>query len=85
MNFGSGAALAVQPWGSDLNEHVRNDYGILESQLQIQRMAEGDSLPVTSEAESMGILCRVFCDEQLNIKAASGFQSDRLSLDAHGM
>ena len=85
MNLGGGVTGGQQPCDGALNQHVRRQYGMVESNKLMHQMMSGVSLPTTTEADVLAILHTIWnTDEQLHMQAAKGFKEAGLSVDLDG-
>ena len=73
------------PWcDTDLNEHVRRDYGNKEARLLLEKMRAGQAIPNITHEECMLLMLEVLSDAQLHKRAAEGFKKVGQSIDLRG-
>ena len=78
MTLGGGVTAGQQPCDGALNQHVRRQYGLLESNKLMNQMTQGVSLPTTTEADSLEILHRIWnTGERLHIDSIKRLQRGR--------
>ena len=63
-----------QTCDTDLNEHVRRDYGAEESLLLIEKMREGEVVPSLKPEECMKLMLDTLSDPQLHRRASAGYK-----------
>ena len=64
---GGGVTPIVQTVDTDLNEHVRHDYGVLETALLIDKMRDGAVAPTIKPEESMSMMLQVLSNPALHL------------------
>ena len=84
MVHGGGATPVAQTPDTDLNEHVRREYGVLETRLLLDKMRDGVSVPKATPEECMAMMLEVLSDPALHLNAAEGYQKTGESVDVHG-
>ena len=70
---GGGATPFVQTPDTDLNEHVRREYGVLETRLLIDKMRDGIVVPKASQPECMEMMFQVLSDPGVHLRAQQGY------------
>ena len=81
---GGGATPIAQTPDTDLNEHVRREYGGLEARLLIDKMRDGEIVPKLRNEECMELMLQVLTSKTLHKKAAEGFKKVGQNVDLHG-
>ena len=81
---GGGATLVGQTPDTDLNEHVRRNYGNKESRLLLEKMRNGEVVPKCTHEECMLLMLEVLSDPQLHKQASEGYKKVGQSIDLHG-
>ena len=84
MIHGGGATPVCQTCDTDLNEHVRRDYGNKESRLLLEKMRNGQVVPKLKPEECMLLMLEVLSDPQLHKQASEGYKKVGQSIDLHG-
>ena len=69
---------------TDLNEHVRRDYGRKECALMIEEMRQGQKVPKLTHEECLDIMWQVLSDPALHQRAAAGYRKVGQSVDLYG-
>jgi hypothetical protein len=81
---GGGATPVAQPPDTDLNQHVRREYGIREAHLLIDKMRDGEVVPKLTNEQCMELMLEVLSDPGLHAGAAQGYKKTGQSIDLHG-
>ena len=81
---GGGTTPFGQTVDTDLNEHVRHDYGNKEARLLLEKMRSGQVVPKLTHEECMLMMLEVLSDPALHIRASEGFKKVGQSIDLHG-
>ena len=81
---GGGATPVSQTCDTDLNEHVRRDYGAEESLLLIEKMRNGEVVPSLKPEECMKLMLRVLSNPELHERASAGYIKTGQSIDLWG-
>ena len=84
MTHGGGTTPIAQTPDTDLNEETRQRYTTKESQLLIEKMRDGDSVPKATCEESMQMMLDVLSDPELHRRASQGYKKTGQSIDLHG-
>ena len=71
---GGGATPFVQTPDTDLNEHARRNYGVLETRLLIDKMRDGCVVPKASQQECIDMMYQVLSDPALHLHAQKGYE-----------
>ena len=79
---GGGATPVVQTPDTDLNEHVRKEYGEREGLMLLEKMRDGDVVPRMSPEECCDVMLDVLSDKAIHIRAAEGYKKVGQSIDA---
>ena len=69
---------------TDLNEHVRRDYGNKESRLLLEKMRNGQVVPKLKHEECMQLMLEVLSNTHLHKQASEGYKKVGQSIDLHG-
>ena len=81
---GGGATPVAQTPDTDLNEHVRREYGNKESCLLLEKMRNGQVVPKLTPEECMLLMFEVLSDHRLHQRASEGYEKVGQSIDLHG-
>ena len=81
---GGGVTPVGQTPDTDLNEHVRRNYGDKESRLLIEKMRCGQRVPKSTREECMTLMFEVLSDPELHKRASEGFKRVGQSIELHG-
>jgi len=84
LTHGGGASSVGQTPDTDLNQHVRLDYGNKEAHLLIEKMRLGEVVPKLTHEESMLLMLEVISDPRKHERAAEGYKKVGQSIDLHG-
>ena len=84
MVHGGGATPVSQTPDTDLNEHVRRDYGNGEARLLLEKMRSGQVVPKLTHEECMMLMLGVLSDPALHMRAAQGYKYVGQSIDLDG-
>ena len=63
-----------QTCDTDLNEHVRRNYGDKESRLLLEKMRHGPSVPKLTPEECMTLMLEVLSERALHEGVAQGYK-----------
>ena len=69
---------------TDLNQHVRREYGVREARRLIDKMRDGDVVPQLTHEECMELMLEVLSDPGLHARASEGYKKTGQSIDLHG-
>ena len=69
---------------TDLNEHVRRDYGKKETHLLLEKMRSGQVVPKLTHEECMLLMLEVLSDPALHERASEGYKKVGQSIDLYG-
>ena len=81
---GGGCTPVGQTPDTDLNEHVRRDYGNKEGAIIMEKMRHGQAVPRLTHEECLEIMLQVLSDPALHQRAAAGYKKVGESVDLHG-
>jgi hypothetical protein len=81
---GGGTTPFEQTPDTDLNEHVRREYGGKEAHLLMEKMRAGENVPKLEREECMLLMWQVLSDPKLHEQAAKGYKSVGQSVALHG-
>ena len=81
---GGGTTPVAQTCDTDLNQYVRKAYGILETQLLLEKMRCGEAVPKLSHEESLLLMLEVLSNPQLHHHASEGYKKTGQSIDLFG-
>ena len=81
---GGGATPVGQTPDTDLNEHVRREYGNKESRLLLEKMRNGQVVPKLKHEECMQLMLEVLSNPHLHKQASEGYKKVGQSIDLHG-
>ena len=84
LNHGGGTTPVAQTPDTDLNQHVRREYGIKESRLLMEKMQSGQKVPRLTHEECMLLMLEVLSDPELHRAASLGYKKTGESIDLHG-
>ena len=84
MCHGGGCTPVGQTPDTDLNQHVRREYGMKETTVLLEKMRAGKVVPKLSNEECMVLMLEVLSDPALHMQAAKGYKSVGQSIDLHG-
>ena len=82
--LGGGTTPVAQTCDTDLNEHVRREYGKKESRLLLEKMRNGQVVPKMTHEECMQLMLDVLSDPALHRGAAEGYKKVGESIDLYG-
>jgi hypothetical protein len=82
--LGGGSTPVMQTCDTDLNQHVRREYGSQESRCLLEKMRDGQAVPKLSDEECMMMMHNVLLDPKLHVLASEGYQKTGQSIDLHG-
>ena len=82
---GGGATPVAQTCDTDLNQHVRREYGVREAVVLINKMRDGEVVPKLTNEECMELMLGVLSDPGLHARAAEGYKKTGQSIDLHGL
>ena len=81
---GGGATPFSQTPDTDLNQHVRKDFGEKETWLLLEKMRCGQVVPALTPEEAMELMFEVMSNTALHKAASAGFKKVGQSIDLHG-
>ena len=81
---GGGNTPVSQTCDTDLNQHVRGSYGTRETQILLEKMRFGETVPKISHEESLMIMLEVLSDPALHQRASEGYKKTGQSVDLYG-
>ena len=81
---GGGATPVGQTPDTDLNEHVRRNYGNKESYLLMEKMRNGQVVPKLTHEERVLLMFEVLSDNPLHKRASEGYKKVGQSIDLYG-
>jgi hypothetical protein len=81
---GGGTTPVGQTCDTDLNEHVRREYGQKESQVLLEKMRGGQAVPKLTHEECLTLMFEVLSDPAVHIQAAQGYKYVGQSVELHG-
>jgi hypothetical protein len=81
---GGGVTPVAQTPDTDMNEHVRRDYGNREARLLLEKMRNGQVVPKLTHEECMLIMLEVLSDPAVHVRASKGYKFVGQSIDLHG-
>ena len=81
---GGGATPVAQTCDTDLNQHVRREYGVREAVMLINKMRGGEVVPKLTNEQCMELMLEVLSDPGLHARAADGYKKTGQSIDMHG-
>jgi len=81
---GGGATPVAQTPDTDLNQHVRREYGMREARMLVDKMRGGEVVPKLSNEQCMELMLEVLSDPGLHVRAAQGYKKTGQSIDLHG-
>ena len=81
---GGGATPVAQTPDTDLNEHVRRDYGNREARLLIDKMRDGEVVPSLSHEDCMVLMLETLTDPELHTRASEGYKKTGQTIDLYG-
>ena len=81
---GGGSTPVGQTVDTDLNEHVRRDYGDKEVRLLIEQMRNGQNVPCLKPEDCMLLMLEVLSNPELHARGAAGYKSVGQSIDLYG-
>ena len=81
---GGGVTPVAQTPDTDLNEHVRHDYGHKEAHLLLEKMRAGQVVPKLTHEECMQLMLEVLSDPALHMRASEGYKKVGQSIDLYG-
>ena len=84
MLHGGGATPCGQTPDTDLNEHVRREYGNKEVHLLLERMRCSQVVPKLTHEECMLLMLEVLSDPALHKQASEGYKKVGQSIDLYG-
>ena len=71
---GGGTTPVSQTPDTDLNEHARRRYGAKEAALLLEKMRDGQPVPVLTHEECLLLMLEVLSDPELHLRAAGGYK-----------
>ena len=81
---GGGVTPVGQTPDTDLNEHVRREYGKKETHLLLEKMRSGQVVPKLTHEECMLLMLEVLSDPALHKRASEGYKKVGQSIDLYG-
>ena len=75
----------AQTCDTDLNQHVRREYGVREAVMLINKMRDGAVVPKLTNEECMDLMLGVLSDPGLHARAAEGYKKTGQSIDMHAL
>jgi len=81
---GGGTTPVGQTPDTDLNEHVRREYGRKEARLLLEKMRSGQVVPKLTHEECMLLMLEVLSDPELHRRASEGYKKVGQSIDLYG-
>ena len=69
-----GATPVTQTPDTDLNQHVKRDYSVLESTAILDHMRKGMSVPKLDPTECVDMMVQVLSDPRMHLRAAEGYK-----------
>ena len=66
--LGGGSTPVMQTCDTDLNEHVRREYGMLESRYLLEQMRDGVAVPKLSNEECMVLMHEILSDPYTSVR-----------------
>ena len=84
LAHGGGATPVAQTCDTDLNEHVRREYGEKECRLLLSKMRSGAVVPKLSHEECMSLMYDVLSNDELHKGAAAGYKKVGQSIALDG-
>jgi hypothetical protein len=82
---GGGCTPIGQTPDTDLNEHVRREYGNKESCMLLQKMRSGDVVPKLTPEECMSLMLEVLTNPGLHKAAAGGYKKVGQTVELYGL
>ena len=82
--LGGGSTPVMQTCDTDLNEHVRREYGNREARILVEKMRDGVVVPKLSNEECMELMLDVLSDPALHMAASAGYKKTGQTIDLHG-
>ena len=79
-----GATPVVQTCDTDLNQHVRREYGALETQEFIEHFQRGECVPKLEPETMIDIMVDVLSRKALHIAAAAGYKKTAVAVKLEG-
>ena len=71
-----GATPVTQTVDTDLNQHVKREYSVLESLAIIDHMRKGMSVPKLDPTECIDMMVKVLSDPRMHLRAAEGYKKN---------
>ena len=81
---GGGSTPVGQTVDTDLNEHVRRDYGDKEARILIEQMRSGQNVPCLRNEDCMFLMLEALSNPELHERAAAAYKSVGQSIDLWG-
>ena len=81
---GGGNTPVAQTCDTDLNQHVRGSYGTRETQILLEKMRFGETVPRISHEESLLIMHEILSDPALHKRGSEGYKKTGQSVDLYG-
>lgn len=81
---GGGNTPVAQTCDTDLNQHVRGSYSTRETQLLLEKMRFGETVPRISHEESLMIMFEILSDPALHQRGSEGYKKTGQSVDLYG-
>ena len=81
---GGGATPVVQTVDTDLNEHVRRAYAKIETEILVDKMRSGVTVPKLSHVECLEVMRDVLSDPGIHVAAVAGYKKTGLTVDLNG-
>ena len=81
---GGGTTPVGQTVDTDLNEHVRREYGKKEAHLLLEKMRSGRVVPKLTHEECMLLMLEVLSDPALHKQASEGYKKVGQSIELYG-
>ena len=69
-----GATPITQTVDTDLNQHVKREYSVLESLAILDHMRKGMAVPKLAPTECVDMMVQVLSDPQIHLRAADGYK-----------
>ena len=68
------ATPVTQTVDTDLNQHVKREYSVLESLAILNHMRKGMSVPKLDPTECVDMMVKVLSDPRMHLRAAEGYK-----------
>ena len=69
-----GATPVTQTMDTDLNQHVKREYSVLESTAILDHMRKGMSVPKLDPTECVDMMVQVLSDPRIHLRGAEGYK-----------